>query len=391
MVLLEPAQTRKEATPKVTSKRNRFVLSPQDDTVNYPVHAFDISQIPSEQASMLGKNHTILTRTYATALDERHCFTVYEYTLNGQSIMWDYHSGYVHLTGIWKAIGNSKADIVRLVENSPDLEPFIRRVRGGFLKIQGTWLPFEYARALAIRTCYHVRYTLIPLFGDSFPDACLEPDRPGFGQLQLRFTGNVRRRRRRKSSSASTSSKPPFSRSDSLPMPDQNRRGTNSSSEDSVDDPLTPPPLPLKLEFVNDDKLAASPNDFLQVLRATRSLQLLSAGRSGRRWSFDNRMGGGFECAGRLWKWDGQEQLRVVGYSEHKEPKGNRSQSEVIRSRPSVFDRSEEMIMFRTLAAAAATATGLEIEPSPGSKYQYDSESAILDEDWTRSRHEMIL
>ena len=30
-----------------------------------------------------------------------------------------------------------------MVDAQPDLAPLIRRVRGGYLKIQGTWMPYE--------------------------------------------------------------------------------------------------------------------------------------------------------------------------------------------------------------------------------------------------------
>lgn len=45
--------------------------------------------------------------------------------------------GYVHFTGIWKSLGNSKADIVKMVDSNPELK--VKKIRGGFLKIQGTW------------------------------------------------------------------------------------------------------------------------------------------------------------------------------------------------------------------------------------------------------------
>lgn len=35
------------------------------------------------------------------------------------------------------------ADIVKMIDSQPDLAPLIRRVRGGYLKIQGTWMPYE--------------------------------------------------------------------------------------------------------------------------------------------------------------------------------------------------------------------------------------------------------
>lgn len=48
-------------------------------------------------------------------------------------------SGMVHFTGIWKALGHTKADVVKLVESDPTIAPYLRKVRGGYLKIQGTW------------------------------------------------------------------------------------------------------------------------------------------------------------------------------------------------------------------------------------------------------------
>jgi hypothetical protein len=45
----------------------------------------------------------------------------------------------VHFTGIWKALGHTKADVVKLVESDPTIAPYLRKVRGGYLKIQGTW------------------------------------------------------------------------------------------------------------------------------------------------------------------------------------------------------------------------------------------------------------
>ncbi|KAG9014910.1 hypothetical protein FRB90_005150 [Tulasnella sp. 427] len=56
-----------------------------------------------------------------------------------------------------------------MVEAQPELASQIRRVRGGYLKIQGTWLPYEVALKLARRP--------------TFPDTCLAPDQPGYGQV----------------------------------------------------------------------------------------------------------------------------------------------------------------------------------------------------------------
>jgi hypothetical protein len=74
--------------------------------------------------------------------------------------MMDMDDGYILWTGIWKALGNHKgeyrsapfvlifflcilahlADIVKMLESQPDLAAQLRRVRGGYLKIQGQLL-----------------------------------------------------------------------------------------------------------------------------------------------------------------------------------------------------------------------------------------------------------
>ncbi|CCO32538.1 hypothetical protein BN14_06599 [Rhizoctonia solani AG-1 IB] len=71
--------------------------------------------------------------------------------------MMDTDDGYVLWTGIWKALGNSKADIVKILESQPDLATKLRRV----------------ALELARRVAWNIRYDLVPLFGPTFPDSCL--------------------------------------------------------------------------------------------------------------------------------------------------------------------------------------------------------------------------
>ncbi|ODV76632.1 DNA-binding domain of Mlu1-box binding protein MBP1, partial [Suhomyces tanzawaensis NRRL Y-17324] len=113
-------------------------------------------------------HHHVTPGGYLTlAIDPvRNYLTVYEYLVNNHWIIWDYETGFVHLTGIWKASSSLKADIVKLLESTPkQYQPYIKRIRGGFLKIQGTWLPFNLCRVLARRFCYYIRYELIPIFG----------------------------------------------------------------------------------------------------------------------------------------------------------------------------------------------------------------------------------
>ncbi|KAF9998377.1 hypothetical protein BGZ65_006113 [Modicella reniformis] len=105
--------------------------------------------------------------------------------------MWDQENLYVHFTGIWKALGKTKADIVKIIDANPILESTIRKVRGGFLKIQGTWMPHHEAYDLAKKTCFKLRYELVPVFGPGFVNDCIPPDAPGFGSIHLTI---VRRR-----------------------------------------------------------------------------------------------------------------------------------------------------------------------------------------------------
>lgn len=52
--------------------------------------------------------------------------------------------------------------------------PFIQKVRGGYIHIQGTWLPIELARYLCITFAFPIRYLLVPIFGSEFPKECEE-------------------------------------------------------------------------------------------------------------------------------------------------------------------------------------------------------------------------
>lgn len=283
------------------------------------------------------------------------------------------------------------------MDNSPHLEPVIRRVRGGFLKIQGTWLPFPVAKTLAARTCYHIRYALIPVFGPAFPSSCLTPDQPGFGQLQLNTAASgssaaaARRRARRRSSSGMTANNTTTTKVSKQQQPNnastkrrrntdsgpRQRRGSSngllgsgnltrppplvgdenaicdsSSEEDFEDDfaenyaytrrklsqfSLPPPPLPHKISLTNDSTttdLLDSPSEFAQVLQATRSLQRISAGSAGRRWSTSNLdLGGGFECGGKLWRWDGDNRLKIIGYTNSNSSNDNdKNKSDIPRT-----------------------------------------------------------
>ncbi|OAV99272.1 hypothetical protein PTTG_07905 [Puccinia triticina 1-1 BBBD Race 1] len=144
-----------------------------------------VQALVNEEVIRASPPHRVSMTRYATSTDPRGYIPVFEYPLNGQYIMIDCETGMVHFTGIWKALGHNKADVVKLVESDPTIAPYLRKVRGGYLKIQGTWLPFDTAKTLAQRVAWQVRYDLVPLFGPEFPDTCLGPEEPGFGQLLL--------------------------------------------------------------------------------------------------------------------------------------------------------------------------------------------------------------
>ncbi|GAA5933722.1 hypothetical protein JCM10213_008576 [Rhodosporidiobolus nylandii] len=79
-------------------------------------------------------------KRYATSTDSRGYIPVIEYPLNSHLIMADSETGYVLITAIWRALGRTKADVVRLIESQPEIALLVRKVRGGQLQIQGTWL-----------------------------------------------------------------------------------------------------------------------------------------------------------------------------------------------------------------------------------------------------------
>lgn len=71
-----------------------------------------------------------------------------------------------------------KTYLIREKNKSPqfidniDMTSLIHRIRGGYIKIQGTWIPMEIAKSLCIRFCFPIRFFLVPIFGGDFPDRC---------------------------------------------------------------------------------------------------------------------------------------------------------------------------------------------------------------------------
>ncbi|AGO11559.1 AaceriADL227Cp [[Ashbya] aceris (nom. inval.)] len=58
------------------------------------------------------------------------------------------------------------------LEFTPEFQDCYKRIRGGYIKIQGTWLPMEICKRLCIRFCFPIRYFLVPIFGEGFLQEC---------------------------------------------------------------------------------------------------------------------------------------------------------------------------------------------------------------------------
>lgn len=60
------------------------------------------------------------------------------------------------------------------------LSDVMHRIRGGYIKIQGTWLPLEMAKLICQWFCFPIRYLLVPIFGLDFPRLCEDARNNGF-------------------------------------------------------------------------------------------------------------------------------------------------------------------------------------------------------------------
>ncbi|ORY77811.1 hypothetical protein BCR37DRAFT_382716 [Protomyces lactucae-debilis] len=305
--------------------------------------------------------------------------------------MWDYTTGFVHLTGIWKALGNSKADIVKLCSTNLELEleGVIKRIRGGYLKIQGTWVPYELGRALAKRTCWPLRHAMVSVFGPDFPSECLQPGMPGYGTLSLNDDDDAdpKKKRKRKAQQsvsvtglkrpargqASTKAEPmpltvaqaekrrrmegAFSHPPALPKERPTRKAAkpkryveedegdeedfdeaneidSQSSTSVVSDVSEIVEVPISNGFT------PSKIEILDLLRASRSLQQLSTGHQ----SFDKESAGGiFDVRGTMFRWDGGMEgrsglTRIINVPERTQQSPHDASTEVHDGEPELED-----------------------------------------------------
>ncbi|KAG9009930.1 hypothetical protein FRB90_008070, partial [Tulasnella sp. 427] len=54
-----------------------------------------------------------------------------------------------------------------MIESDQELQQpnRLRRVKGGFLRVQGTWIPHPNAKALARKIAWEIKDDLVPFFG----------------------------------------------------------------------------------------------------------------------------------------------------------------------------------------------------------------------------------
>ncbi|KAG8989963.1 hypothetical protein FRB94_013878 [Tulasnella sp. JGI-2019a] len=97
--------------------------------------------------------------------------------------MMDMDDGYVLWTTIAKALGKTKGDIRRMIGADPEVQTRARTTVGGYLKTQGIWIPRDSAEVLARIIAWPIRHELIPLFGPTFPDMCLDPSHPDYDSI----------------------------------------------------------------------------------------------------------------------------------------------------------------------------------------------------------------
>nr|CAI6461921.1 AAC_HP1_G0027190.mRNA.1.CDS.1 [Saccharomyces cerevisiae] len=86
----------------------------------------------------------------------------------------------------------------------PNLNPanFTKRIRGGYIKIQGTWLPMEISRLLCLRFCFPIRYFLKLVIEDTLPSFDSFVENLGLSSNDKNF---IKKNSRRQKSSTYTS------------------------------------------------------------------------------------------------------------------------------------------------------------------------------------------
>jgi len=184
---------------------------------------------------------------YNTSQDERGYISVYEFTSsNGTIVMWDSECGYVNWTSIRKAMGWSKRgegrNIMKEMENVEKTAKDIRKIRGGILKIQGTWIPFDDAYEAAKEYCYSIRYELTQIFGEQFAKEA-RPKAPSSAQPTKKRTKHQKHNNNNNKSNIISTLK--YNLNELTPPPSDIDSYSSSSASSSVVSTATNTPISL--------------------------------------------------------------------------------------------------------------------------------------------------
>ncbi|KAJ4498875.1 hypothetical protein C8R41DRAFT_755772 [Lentinula lateritia] len=108
--------------------------------------------------------HRVIEVQYQTSTDPTGYISVFQYPLNGHVMMMNKYDGYVLWSALWKGM-RKLVDAIETFKMYPLIMQAIRNIKDGSSAIQGTWLPYDVARNLALRIGWNIKEDLIPLFG----------------------------------------------------------------------------------------------------------------------------------------------------------------------------------------------------------------------------------
>lgn len=134
-----------------------------------------MGQIPIDINNFLHKESKFYNNNNNTNINESSNNTINTGNISYNDLHWNNLSydlkNYIIDTFRLSLLNNNKVKEEDLSTNL-ELNNIIQRIRGGYIKIQGTWLPIEVARLICVRFCYPIRYLLVPIFGENFPKEC---------------------------------------------------------------------------------------------------------------------------------------------------------------------------------------------------------------------------
>ncbi|KAF4998923.1 hypothetical protein FDECE_11667, partial [Fusarium decemcellulare] len=192
--VMPPSRMAKDSSNLAKSKLRGQVKYPPFENLNelalQEIHRFRISPFGSIQQSCSHIPYNSGKKDFFEKTG-RESFEVfrYEFTVPGQdteyAVMWDYNVGLVRMTPFFKCCQYGKTVPAKMLGLNPGLKEITHSITGGSIAAQGYWMPYQCARAVCATFCYHIAGALIPIFGPTFPSACVRPDSPDFGRMVI--------------------------------------------------------------------------------------------------------------------------------------------------------------------------------------------------------------